>query len=552
MMKHVFYKALALAALSLACMAASAQIGVKVVLNGQPVVFGATQPQQVDGHVLVPLRGVLEQLGADVDWDNRSQTATATKGSLRVSLTIGSTEATVNGQPVTMDVPAQIIGGSTMIPLRFVSQALGAKVQWIDATQTVIITTGPDEGTPVPPPAAQGVAQIGSFNCDHNGPIGAGAILNFSLQGTPGAQVTFQIPGATGDIPMNEVQPGLYQGQWGAPRGEAIQVLNTSPIARMVVGNSQQVAQASAQLSIDTLPPVITPEYPAAQSWVGTNRPEIIAAVSDTGGIGIDPDSLRFSVDGTDVTPQVQFNGSSVAWAPNYPLPAGPHQVRVFVRDLAGNNAQAYWAFSIANHLERFRNFQFQPPAQFTVGGLINFSIDAEPGAIGTISIGNFRNGIPLREARPGHYEGAYRVNQGDYFDNAPVSVHFQTREHENIVLNAPGRLHSPYALQAPVILGPSPNSRVNGEGLSVWGAAAPFTRVHVHIGFDSPIMAGMSLHGGVGDWVVRADQSGHFHTPNANLAALIGPHVRLTITAVGLGGGGQGTRPSTVVVYRN
>ena len=114
---------------------------VHVYVDGGPVGFDV--PPQIDnGRVLVPLRGVFERLGAVVGWDDRTRTVLAQRGATSVSLVIGNTTAMINGQPAAMDVPAMLVGGRTMVPLRFVSQALGATVNWNAATSTVNITSG--------------------------------------------------------------------------------------------------------------------------------------------------------------------------------------------------------------------------------------------------------------------------------------------------------------------------------------------------------------------------------------------------------------------------
>lgn len=120
---------------------------IHVRVDGEPVYFQGTQPRAMDGRVLVPLRGVLEKMGATVDWMPATQTVVASKGDMELDLPIGSRHATVNGRQVTLDVPAMTIAGSTMVPLRFVSEALGADVRWASATQTVMIdTTGTGRG----------------------------------------------------------------------------------------------------------------------------------------------------------------------------------------------------------------------------------------------------------------------------------------------------------------------------------------------------------------------------------------------------------------------
>ncbi len=116
---------------------AAAEIAVQV--NGKPVSFTSARPAQISGRVFIPLRAVVESLGAEVKWDAATQTVRGSKGSQEFSLRIGDRAATVNGKEVTLDVPAQLIGGATMVPLRFVAEALGAEVEWNAAQQTVMV-----------------------------------------------------------------------------------------------------------------------------------------------------------------------------------------------------------------------------------------------------------------------------------------------------------------------------------------------------------------------------------------------------------------------------
>jgi hypothetical protein len=97
-------------------------------------------PVNVDGRTMVPLRAIFESLGAKVEWDSSTQTVTATKDDIKVVLTINSNEAWVNGNKVMLDVPAKLINEKTMVPIRFVSEALGADVKWDDYSKSVIIT----------------------------------------------------------------------------------------------------------------------------------------------------------------------------------------------------------------------------------------------------------------------------------------------------------------------------------------------------------------------------------------------------------------------------
>lgn len=110
-----------------------------VVLNGNKLVFNL--PPIIEyGRTLVPLRTIFEALGATVTWEEDSQTVTAVKGTNTIKLQIGSYTATINDKPIELSVPGKVVDGRTMVPLRFVSEAMGCKVDWADQTQTVVIT----------------------------------------------------------------------------------------------------------------------------------------------------------------------------------------------------------------------------------------------------------------------------------------------------------------------------------------------------------------------------------------------------------------------------
>jgi len=96
-------------------------------------------PVNPSGTTLVPLRGILEALGAEVVWHGETQQIDINKADLEVTLTIGAQKAIVNGIEVELSEPAQIVNSRTLIPLRFVSESLGYKVDWNGETQEIDI-----------------------------------------------------------------------------------------------------------------------------------------------------------------------------------------------------------------------------------------------------------------------------------------------------------------------------------------------------------------------------------------------------------------------------
>ncbi len=127
------------------------QAPIRVYVDGQEIPFDVP-PTVIQGRVLVPLRGIFERLGATVDYNAQTQHIMAVRGAQTVELTIGSRQARVNSNGTLLDVPAFTIAGRTMVPLRFISESIGANVQWVEASRVILIgSTGAS-----PPPPAQG------------------------------------------------------------------------------------------------------------------------------------------------------------------------------------------------------------------------------------------------------------------------------------------------------------------------------------------------------------------------------------------------------------
>ena len=114
---------------------------VNVIVDSLVVEFIDQAPVIVEGRTLLPLRMVFELLGATVDWNGDTQTVTAVKDGVTVTITIGSNKLYVNGEAKTLDVPAQIMNERTMVPVRAASEAFGCNVGWDAATSTVTINT---------------------------------------------------------------------------------------------------------------------------------------------------------------------------------------------------------------------------------------------------------------------------------------------------------------------------------------------------------------------------------------------------------------------------
>lgn len=143
--KRIGGATLALAFASLATTVPALAQHVTVVVNGQVMSFDQP-PVMRNNRVFVPMRAIFERLGSSVVYSNGNINSQGNGRS--VHLAIGSTRASVNGNPITMDVAPFTVAGRTEVPLRFVAQALGANVNWNGNTETVYITTSGGANAP--------------------------------------------------------------------------------------------------------------------------------------------------------------------------------------------------------------------------------------------------------------------------------------------------------------------------------------------------------------------------------------------------------------------
>jgi hypothetical protein len=101
------------------------------------------------GTVLIPLRSMFEQMGASVAYNAGTKTVTVSKPGSEVRVTVGRPEVVINGESRPLDVPPMMYQGSVLVPVRVISEGMGAYVQWVPDKQVVVVRYLP----PTPPPA---------------------------------------------------------------------------------------------------------------------------------------------------------------------------------------------------------------------------------------------------------------------------------------------------------------------------------------------------------------------------------------------------------------
>jgi len=103
------------------------------------------------GTLLIPLRSMFEQMGATVSYDAGSKTVTVSKPGAEVKVTVGKPEVVINGESRPLDVPPIMYQGNVLVPVRVISEGMGAYVLWVADRHLVVVRYIPP--TPPPPPA---------------------------------------------------------------------------------------------------------------------------------------------------------------------------------------------------------------------------------------------------------------------------------------------------------------------------------------------------------------------------------------------------------------
>lgn len=131
-----------------------------------------TVPVIKDGRTLVPIRAIIESMGGTVSWDSATSTVTLSyKGDI-IKLVINCTTAFLNGTEKALDVAPVVINGRTMLPIRFIAENFGCKVDWNGTDSTIRINYNNNDANPVRPSIKVGTnATLKPFEFYENGRV---------------------------------------------------------------------------------------------------------------------------------------------------------------------------------------------------------------------------------------------------------------------------------------------------------------------------------------------------------------------------------------------
>lgn len=476
---------------------------VRVFVDGQ-LISSDAPPVIAEGRVLVPLRGVFHRLGAVVTWDPTTQTVLAARGDTSITLRIGDTQASINGRPTPMDVPALLVDGRTMVPLRFISQALGAQVSWDAATTTVQIASAPAYGLP-------------------------------PSQTYP--------PAAPPSAPSSTTVAGTLVGVKAEASGGQIQVLVDRTVQTYTVIASTAVSRVNAgdnsggSVALDALRPgdqvqVSVDRNGAVQSVRATYK-EVsgrIIAATDAGVVVFENgDTYRLNR-----SARIVREGKAVEAGALRPGDVVELRLNPQTNEVWGATVRSEAAAREAG----LASVTVTPSGhELKAGDVVEVVATGTTGGRATFSIGGLRTGIPMVEStsQRGTYYGSYTVQPGDTLRGGEVTVRLAAPNGEVFTATAPTRLQintgaaAPPAAPAVTITSPADGSTITTP-FTVTGRARPASRVRVTADYDGSVLL-FKVNGSLGTHVVTADQSGNWSAKFSDEPPVFG--VNVTITAI-------------------
>ena len=187
---------------------------------------------------------------------------------------------------------------------------------------------------------------IAQFTVSATRPLRSGESFEVTLVGTAGARASFDIGSYLPHLDMRETQSGTYVGRFTVPSG--VNFPATPVYGHLMLGRTEAPrAQAKQLVSAATTPPQITEIAPPAGQSVNNPKPSIFATYNSPADIGIDPGSVRITVNGNDVTANATVTPTFITYSPSSALADGTVSVTVKAGDFAGNVATRSWTFTI-------------------------------------------------------------------------------------------------------------------------------------------------------------------------------------------------------------
>lgn len=367
---------------------------VRVAIDG--TMLSAASVSQAGGRTFVALRAAASALGADLAYDSRSKTATFTTVVRQVVMRVGQRSLVVNGVRTPLDAAPIFAGNRMLVPLRALALGFGATVRANARAHEIVVTSG--EAAASPP--GQAVVRSSS-----------------SLQTLQGTVTKVDTTGGSADV---YIDSHGQQYRVVIPSGEVIQFRETrgnmagaGTIGQVRAGDTLIVSSDAAG-SINSVADIFT-------SYLGTIAAIAGSSMVLTSGrvVNADPTDTVVSLDGRPASfADLQVSDSVTVRAD--PLTG---EVRdVVAASMAASNGRSSTVSAGAPSISSTQDNASEP---LRAGQSLRVTATGSPGAAASFDIGDMIVGVPMRETRPGRYEGSFDIGVGTNLVAAPVIVRF-------------------------------------------------------------------------------------------------------------------------------
>jgi hypothetical protein len=174
-------------------------------------------------------------------------------------------------------------------------------------------------------------------------PLRKGELLNITMKASAGGRASCRLAGKEDEIPLRETAPGTYRGSWKVPAG--CDVNKGALVGILKKASNESPPFISDELSLAPSPPRIEQRSPDPGGTVMLKRP-FIFVVASSRAEAMDPSGFRIWLNGRELTFRSSRNGNTLLYSPEADIPAGENEVRVRLRDRAGNSTESKWSFT--------------------------------------------------------------------------------------------------------------------------------------------------------------------------------------------------------------
>jgi len=377
----------------------TAAAGDSIVVNGTHLPADAVA--SVGGRTYVALRPVGEALGADIRYDGKTKQVTVTTVLVQLVFRIDDPTVIVNGQPHKIEAPAQTINGKVMLPLRGLASALGASLR-TDASKHEIDLALADQSGPA------------------NGPTPPPVRSNNTLEGT----VTSVSPDA--DVPSVDIDVKGMSYTITVPPTTKVQFRDThgavagdGTLAQVKPGDTL-IATLDVQGRVLSMADVFSGASGTVTSVAGQNM------VLANGRVFSVDSSTSIAVDGRTAT-LADVHAGDIVTVRSDPRTGKVRQVVAFTPAPPGGATPsaipATPGTTVAANALSISGVTANTDHPLHLGQSVDIAFDGTPGGTATFDLSNVVVAAPMREVRPGHYEGSYVVQVGTNLVDAPILV---------------------------------------------------------------------------------------------------------------------------------